>query len=155
MKNKTPYFIAALCPLLFYIINFSNCEISNDPEHWAFFGDYIGGVYSVVLTCLLTALMYKLNKKDEELKEKRTLAKSLFEMVNKFHNSTSNLDSEEVDKFRTVIINNEFIINSESTFRDLIDIADYYLLLCTDINNRSYNKEKEIRHLLKAIYNGR
>lgn len=99
--------------------------------------------------------MYKLNKKDEELKEKRTLAKSLFEMVNKFHNSTSNLDSEEVDKFRTVIINNEFIINSESTFRDLIDIADYYLLLCTDINNRNYNKENEIRHLLKAIYNGR
>lgn len=154
MKNKIPYFIAALCPLLFYIINFSNCKISNDPEHWAFFGDYIGGVYSVVLTCLLTALMYKLNKKDEELKEKRTFAKSLFEMVNKFHNSTSNLDSEEVDKFRTVIINNEFIINSD-TFRDLIDIADYYLLLCTDINNRNYNKENEIRHLLKTIYNGR
>lgn len=66
---KYLYCIIASIPLITYILNFANYKISDDPEKWAFFGDYIGGVYSVVLTCILTYLMYQLNKKDEQRKE--------------------------------------------------------------------------------------
>lgn len=74
---KYLYCIIASIPLITYILNFANYKISDDPEKWAFFGDYIGGVYSVVLTCILTYLMYQLNKKDEQIKEKKIFAKSL------------------------------------------------------------------------------
>ena len=60
---KYLYCIIASIPLITYILNFANYEISDDPENGHFFGDYIGGVYSVVLTCILTYLMYQLNKK--------------------------------------------------------------------------------------------
>lgn len=70
---KYLYCIIASIPLITYILNFANYKISDDPEKWAFFGDYIGGVYSVVLTCILTYLMYQLNKKDEQIKKRKYL----------------------------------------------------------------------------------
>lgn len=81
MKNKCVYICIALIPIVAYIFNFRNLSISKDPEKWAFFGDYIGGVYSVVLTCILTFLMYQLNKKDEALKEKKNLQKLRFKRL--------------------------------------------------------------------------
>ena len=146
--------IIALIPIIIYIINFRESSISKDPEKWAFFGDYIGGVYSVVLTCVLTFIMYQLNKKDEKSKEKKNLAKSLLCNINDFNNSTTNLNLNKVDEFRKLIINNEFIID-ESLFKVLIDIGDYYLSLCSDISNKDIGKESKIKLLLTEMYNGK
>lgn len=152
---KYIYCIIAMIPILAYILNFMGHKISNDPEKWAFFGDYIGGVYSVVLTCILTYLMYQLNKKDERNKEKKIFAKSLLHTVNEFNKSSSNLDVSKVDYFRNQIIDNEFLFVNESDFLRLIDIADYYLILCTDISQRRPEKDIQIKSFLKDIYNGK
>lgn len=154
MKNKCVYICIALIPIVAYIFNFRNLSISKDPEKWAFFGDYIGGVYSVVLTCILTFLMYQLNKKDEALKEKKEFAKVTFQKINEFNSEIAKLDSDKVDEFRKFIIDNEFIISNESVFRELIDIGDYYLSLCSDTCNRDFEKEKRVKLLLKEMYNG-
>lgn len=53
-----------LCiPILCYIINFASYGVSGNVSDWAAFGDYIGGVYSVVLTIVLVYVSYSLNKK--------------------------------------------------------------------------------------------
>ena len=143
-----------LFPLLIYTINFGHYDISNNPEKWAHFGDYIGGVYSVVLTGFLTYMMYKINKADEQKREKRELAKKLLHLINKFSLSDSNLGTQEVDEFRFLIIDNEFIINNERQFIELLRIADYYVSLCVDINNRDYSKEAKIKDIIKNTYNG-
>lgn len=152
---KYLYCIIASIPLITYILNFTNYKISDDPEKWAFFGDYIGGVYSVVLTCILTYLMYQLNKKDEQIKEKKIFAKSLLHTINEFNKSSSNLDVDKVDSFRNQIIDNEFLFRNESDFSRLINIADYYLTLCSDINQRNPEKDIQIKSFLKDIYNGK
>lgn len=152
---KYIYCLIAIIPILVYILNFNDHTISNDPEKWAFFGDYIGGVYSVVLTCILTFLMYQLNKKDEQDKEKKELAKSLLHTINEFNKSSSNLSIDKVDYFRNQIIDNEFLFRNESDFIELINIADYYLTLCSDINQRNHEKDIQIKSFLKNIYNGK
>lgn len=75
--------------------------------------------------------------------------------VNEFNKSSSNLDVSKVDYFRNQIIDNEFLFVNESDFLRLIDIADYYLILCTDISQRRPEKDIQIKSFLKDIYNGK
>lgn len=126
--------------------------ISNDPEKWAFFGDYIGGVYSVVLTCLLTYWMYKLNKVDEINKEKKELIKNLYLKINEFNLFPPNQD--EINKYLLLVYNSELVLNDNNLFNKLISMHDYYLGLCNNTCTKDFYKETEIMNILKNKYNG-
>lgn len=99
---KYIYCIIAAIPIVVYLLNFMGHSISNNPEQWAFFGDYIGGVYSVVLTCILTFLMYQLNKKDEYNRERLCIIKDLYSNIRKFEN-TNPLRIAEINNFTTLV----------------------------------------------------
>ena len=71
-----------LCiPILCYIINFASYGVSGNVSDWAAFGDYIGGVYSVVLTIVLVYVSYSLNKKSEKEKEKLRAIHEIYSMT--------------------------------------------------------------------------
>lgn len=53
-------------PVLLYIRQFGRLGISNDPQDWAVFGDYIGGVYTVLVTFFAIYLTRNLEKRDAE-----------------------------------------------------------------------------------------
>nr|DAP58751.1 MAG TPA: hypothetical protein [Caudoviricetes sp.] len=147
---KYIYCIIAAIPIVVYLLNFMGHAISNNPENWAFFGDYIGGVYSVVLTCVLTFLMYQLNKKDEYNRERLCIIKDLYSNIRKFEN-TNPLRIAEVNSFTNKIIDNELILPS-NIFEKLIEFSDYYKGIANN-NNRDVQKESEIKKLLKEYYN--
>lgn len=92
---------------------------------------------------------------EKKLEEKKIFAKSLLHTINEFNKSSSNLDVDKVDSFRNQIIDNEFLFRNESDFSRLINIADYYLTLCSDINQRNPEKDIQIKSFLKDIYNGK
>lgn len=74
MTKKTLLFISAIIllfiPLIFYIITFRTHSISQNPSDWGAFGDYIGGVLSLLLSIYTTGLLIYitilLNKKDSK-----------------------------------------------------------------------------------------
>ncbi len=150
---KYLYYLIASIPIIAYILNFINSEISNDPEKWAFFGDYIGGVYSVVLTCLLTHLMYKLNKVNETNKEKKELIKNLHSKILEF-NLFPLTNQEDINKFLLLVYNSELILNDNNLFNKLISMYDYYLGLYNNTCSKDITKEEEIIIILKRTYNG-
>lgn len=150
---KYLYYLIASIPIIAYILNFINSEISNDPEKWAFFGDYIGGVYSVVLTCLLTHLMYKLNKVNETNKGKKELIKNLHSKILEF-NLFPLTNQEDINKFLLLVYNSELILNDNNLFNKLISMYDYYLGLYNNTCSKDITKEEEIIIILKRTYNG-
>lgn len=147
---KYIYCIIAAIPIVVYLLNFMGHAISNNPENWAFFGDYIGGVYSVVLTCVLTFLMYQLNKKDEYNRERLGIIKDLYSNIRKLEN-TNPIRIAEVNSFTNKIIDNELILPS-NIFSKLVEFSDYYKSIVNN-NNRDIQKESEIKKLLKEYYN--
>lgn len=44
--------VVFIIPIGIYWLQFRTAGMSNDPEKWAQFGDYVGGVYSVLVTIL-------------------------------------------------------------------------------------------------------
>ena len=66
MKSKLkiwPFITAAIgifvIAMVFYLSHFQ--QVSNDPEKWAFFGDYLGGVLGPALTFIsLIGVIYTL-----------------------------------------------------------------------------------------------
>ena len=61
--------LISLSPIILYISNFKNYSLSKEPADWGTFGDYIGGIYSVVLAVVLVYVTYTINRKNDELKE--------------------------------------------------------------------------------------
>lgn len=60
--------IAILLSLGLYVLNFHANEISKNPESWAHFGDYLGGIFSFFS---FMALLYTIHLQTKELKATR------------------------------------------------------------------------------------
>jgi hypothetical protein len=83
MKSKTliliisiPFFVLSLLTVIFYIYNFKENGVSNDPENWAQFGDYFGGILNPLISILNLIILSYLSIKlvrDEDDRNKWTL----------------------------------------------------------------------------------
>lgn len=140
-------------PLLVYCCQFGGTDshLSDDPEDWAFFGDYIGGVYSVILTCLLTYLTYFLQKRGVVSKSRREVILNLFVKYTTLV-SAKNLRIEQVNNFTQLIVNSEIIFYNEKEYRDMLDISDYFVVVMGG-GTRDYSLENEYRIRLIKMYN--
>lgn len=83
MKSKSlililsiSFFSLFLLTVIFYIFNFKGNGISNDPENWAQFGTYFGGILSPLISILNLIILSYLSIKlvrDEDDRNKWTL----------------------------------------------------------------------------------
>lgn len=73
--------LISLIPIGFYIYNFGGCDFSKDPNDWGVFGDYIGGVYSVVITILVVYISRNLEKRDEEKRYKKEKLRAVYMQI--------------------------------------------------------------------------
>ena len=61
-----------IAPIVVWMFQFGNCSISENPEDWGFFGDYIGGVYTVIVTFFAIHLTRYLQNRDVERNKAKT-----------------------------------------------------------------------------------
>lgn len=145
--------ILGFMPLGFYCYKFGgvNSHLSDNPEHWAFFGDYIGGVYSVILTCILTYLTFYLQKKGSISKSRKEVIRELFSRVNQL-NRTNKLRIKDLNSFTNFIIDSEILFQNEEEYKVFIIISDYYKAVSTN-GCRNPDKELLIKNKIIKMYN--
>lgn len=78
---KAFWIIVIILPIGLYYFKFHAFEWSNKPEDWGVFGDYIGGVYSVIIAVLVVYLARNLNRKDEEQRLRRESLREVYYQI--------------------------------------------------------------------------
>ena len=73
--------VAAVLPILIYVLKFHDYKLSNDPADWGVFGDYIGGVYSVLIALLVVYLTRNLSRHDEEKRLKKEALREVYKQI--------------------------------------------------------------------------
>ena len=140
-----------LFPIILYVFNFREYEWSTEPADWGTFGDYIGGVYSVVLTLALVYVTYMMNRKNDEVRECKRAIKEIYTMVLEL--DSGNIEVEHIHKIIRCSDANSLHLSSE-IYNRLIKEMDYYICIASDRKNIDLKKEAQIKDILKKYYNG-
>ena len=112
-------------PLVIYIIHFRGFSISDNPSDWASFGDYIGGVYTVLVTFLAIYLTRHLENRDAERNKAKSAVGAIYEQIGKIDYRHLNLNS--VKKYLRLVKENELYIPAP-LFDRLTDLYDDYVV---------------------------
>ena len=113
-----------LAPLGVYVANFGRYAISKDPADWGTFGDYIGGVYTVLVTVFAIYLTRHLEKHDVERNKARMAVGTLYEQIGKI--DYQHVDKRSVNKLLRLTKENELYIPTY-LFIKLTELHDDYL----------------------------
>ena len=147
---KIVFLISLFLPVIFYICNFSRNGFSDNPADWGTFGDYIGGVYSVVLTLALVYVTYILNKKNEHNKERLHAVKEIYARISNIESDNINID--DINHLVKYVVANKLHLR-ESIYRQLIIMTDYYKEVAVDKSKIDIEKEAALKNALKEYYN--
>lgn len=96
LKNGLFYLaiILVLCaPVLLYVWHFKNYDISDNPADWGNFGDYIGGVYSVLVALTVCILSYKIDARGKRKDKARECAAEIYKQIVTIKSNKYNLRS--------------------------------------------------------------
>lgn len=137
-------------PIIIYVYNFGGRRFSENPADWGTFGDYVGGVYSVVLTLALVYVSYTINRKTEENKECKKAIKEIYTIVSKIQSVDVNL--EEVHGILRCIDENSLHLSKEVREK-LIHEMDYYICIANNKSLINGKTEERIKDVLKQLYN--
>lgn len=146
-RNKLLFLavLACIVPILIYVIRFHSYNFSKDPADWGTFGDYIGGVYSVLLSIIAIYVTYMISNREDKAKEKRKVITELYKQVSK-------IKSEDVDLIRV----NNIVSLTESQkhllpkvlYTDIIKYSDYLKEIYNQPGRINISKEKRIKEEL-------
>lgn len=143
-----PIALILLLPILLYCYNFKEYEISNSPEHWGVFGDYVGGVYSVVLTGLLFYIGHILNQQEKGSKKLSNAVREIYELTDTINNRK--VDIRKVNKLNRLVDMYEYIL-PKNLYDDLISISDYYKCISNNPELIDVDREENMKKSLKEL----
>ena len=142
-------FVVFLFPLCIYFIPFHN-GFSNNHEAWSAFGDYISGIYSVVLTIFMFYLANKVEKMNERRNDRKNAIKELYNYVVEL--SSRDININKANDFQLCINKNQlFLLHAD--YKKLIDFYDYCLAVISNELNRDIQKERIMKDYLINLYN--
>ena len=136
-------------PVLLYVIQFGGLEISKDPQDWGVFGDYIGGVYTVIVTFLAIYLTRNLEKKDAERIKAKAAVGIIFDQIVKI--DYKHIDMRSVNKLLRLTKENELYV-PQYLFEELTELYDDYVEAKEEPNKFNLKKELNVKHSLKKLY---
>lgn len=124
------------------MFRFHSCTFSKDPADWGTFGDYIGGVYSVLLSIIAIYVTYMISEREDKLKEKRKILTELYKTI-------ISIKSEEVDlslvnKIVSLTDKNQLLL-PKILYADLIRYSDYLKEIYGKPGKIDLSREKRIK----------
>ena len=137
--------IVAIFPLAFYIWRFHSYSLSDNPTDWAVFGDFVGGVYSVIIAVLVVYLARNLERKDEEKRIKKESIRAVYEQIT-FIQRDQQPNQNKVTKLFRLIEDCKLFIDDDF-YERLKGLANHL-----GAKGRDRQLEKEIKDELKAEY---
>lgn len=146
--------VALLIPIGGYLYKFYGAGISDDPEKWAQFGDYIGGIYSVLITILAIYLARNLSLKDEVASKRREAIDDLFLQITKIEQcSEVNAKTQAINKLIRLVHLHQLHV-SDGLCDDVERLADYYLERIGGTAVENQELVEGIKNKLKKAYYG-
>ena len=94
--------VLATIPILGYVSKFHSCNFSDDPADWGVFGDYIGGVYSVLIAILVVYLTRNLSRSDEEKRLKKEAIREIYKQITNIQQKQK-VDQRKITKLYKLI----------------------------------------------------
>ena len=141
--------ILLVLPVVLYVMQFRKHKISDNPEDWGVFGDYIGGVYTVLVTFFAIYLTRSLQKRDAEKNKARAAVSVIYEQIGKI--DYQHVDMRSVNKLLRLTKENELYV-PQYLFDKLTDLYDDYVV--AKDNPHKFNKQNElsVKKQLKQLY---
>lgn len=156
MKNKFKrcciilgYILVCFVPLIAYIVNFWKSPISGNPDDWAAFGSYIGGVYSIIVGVLVIYLARIVDSRDKEKQKKKCAIENIYVQLQKI--DSSKVDARQVNKLFRLIDENQLFI-SDKLAKTLTNLANYFLEVKSGTSQVNLERENDIKNKLKELY---
>lgn len=138
-----------LMPLLVYVIKFGGYSISDDPADWAVFGNYIGGVYTVLVTLFAIYLTRHLDNRDIERKKAKSAVGQLYEQISKI--DYHQVDMRSVNRLLRLTNEYELYIPGD-VFVKLTELYDDYVVAKDNPDSFQLEKEIQLKARLKKLY---
>lgn len=135
-------------PWLVYLGFFCGQTISTNTSDWGSFGDYIGGVSSVITAFVVIYISRHLDRKDTYHDKMRSAISEIYDQLVKI--DADNVDSRKNTKFLRLVDKNRLYL-PESLYKDLIKLHDYYVSL-QDNAKRIPEFEVEVFDSLRKLY---
>lgn len=150
--RKSKWFVIVsvfISPIMVYCAHFWGYSISDEPADWASFGDYVGGVYSIIVTILVIFLTRSLDKKDEKQRNKANAAKELYDQITKI---AENNNQNSISKLVRDINQSELFL-PEGLVNQLRSLYDSFQLAHDGNGALDVDLKKRVLTRLKDIYN--
>ena len=104
---------------------FHSHSFSDDPSAWGSFGDYFGGVYSVIVTILAVYLANLLSKKNDNSKRKKEAIEEINEQIQSIEKGEI-IDIRRVNRFLRLIHSSRLYF-PDTLVQSLLDLYDDFL----------------------------
>lgn len=114
--------VACIIPVVAYYVRFRSFGLSKDPTDWGTFGDYIGGVYSVILSIIAIYVTYMIREREDKSKEKRKVLTDLYKTINSI--KSEEIDLQKVNRIVSLADNNQLLL-PKIIYADIIRYSDY------------------------------
>ena len=150
-KSTWKWILAILvlaAPLLVYVIWFGGYSISKDPEDWANFGNYIGGIYTVLVTLFAIYLTRHLDKRDVERNKAKSAFGELYQQICKIN--YQQVDMRSVKRLLRLANEYELYIPND-VFVKLTELYDDYVVAKDNPESFQIDKEVQLKTRLKRL----
>lgn len=145
------FILVSSVPLIAFICEFGRNGISDDLDDWSKFGDYIGGVYSIIIAILAIFLARKLEKKDRKQIKQQQIMSDLYDQITNMQNCPKHKLVYSVNKFFRVIEKHRLFLTEDQTLK-MQGMGNYFLKVASETMDRDAEYEQDMKNYLFALY---
>lgn len=137
----------AVVPFIAYFCQFHSYAISDNPEDWGLFGDYIGGFGSVVVSVLAIYASFILQRRSDKNYERKKILTHIYKQVGelKFRKDAS---VKKIDNLFRYVSENEILMGKD-LYRTLITYTDELKAYINDNGVNDFVIEGKIKDRIK------
>lgn len=137
-----------IVPLVFYCIQFHGYPLSNDPSDWGDFGDYVGGIYNVLVALVIFILSQRLERDSKRRDKVVSAAIDITNQIGKLRVSRNKIKSTE--KLISLVISNKVYLDT-SLYDQLLELTDNYQRVYKNEEKHNIKLEEKVLRKLKSL----